>query len=224
ISVSAILSGVLSKVQGAPITLIVFDDDEVVWERTLITNMQGRVETNIEGLLAGEYTLDISYSGSDRYAACVSQVHFQIQPVVLASISQITDPHVGSNVTAEIEYSIQGVIAEWTGQLGIAVIGPRDEIVTKSNLSITSGGSILIMFTALEVGLYSLNLTIYGLPVVGEELVDLIVDIGEPPSILSIDAGSTPLFSGIGAIVVIGLILRRRLDRIAGSLPAEWGG
>ena len=65
-------------------------------------------------------------------------------------------------------------------------------------------------------------MTLRGLPIIVSQDYPMAVVVVDETLQLELDAGTTPLLGGISVITVIGVVLRKRMKSIIGSLPTDW--
>jgi hypothetical protein len=118
--------------------------------------------------------------------------------------------------------TILGTTPDWNGSLDAWLIDPNGEQVGQWTFEIGVYSIVTFGFDARLVGTHVLNTTISELPVVYSQDYPMAVTVVNEIMQLEFDAGTSPLVGGFGILAVIGVVLRKKMRGIAGSLPGEW--
>jgi len=187
-----------------------------------VTGWSGTVSFRLSGLLAGTYIVTASFNGSSKNAGTSISDTLAVFPVLDVSIGQVGSPVVGSKVTAIVTVNVLGAYGGWTGLGSVVVSSPSGLVVVWVNFTAASTAEVEIEFIPAEVGEYSLNVTVVGLPAVATDSVAILVDVSEAPLSLTLDVSSTPVFLGTPLLGIVVLAIRRRVRAVSSLFPVEW--
>jgi hypothetical protein len=222
IPISATLNGVLGKISGAIITITVTQGGVVERVETLTTNSHGVASIDLVGLLSGNHTIMASFMGSATQAPCSSEVNVLVTPVVVLDIDPTSDLYVGHYCTVNLSVTVLGTTPDWNGTVNALLTDPEGEEAGQWSFEIGVYSTVTIGFNARVLGIYILNTTIGGLPIVNTRAYPLSVTVVDEVLQLQLDAGTTPLLGGFGILAIVGIVLRKKMRGIVGSLPGEW--
>ena len=222
IPATATLNGALGTLSGATIILTVFSDGVVGSVETLTTDSRGVMSFSLVELLAGTHTIRVSFNGTITQAPCDSESEVMITPLVELSIEPKSDLYVGHYCSVNLTVSILGTSSDWTGTLNARLFDPDGQQVTEWTFSVGVHSIEAIGFNAQKLGTHTLNVTLTGLPIVVSQDYPMAVVIVDEILQLELDAGTTPLLGGFCVITVIGVVLRKKMKGVVGSLPSEW--
>ncbi|MGY5879088.1 MAG: prenyltransferase/squalene oxidase repeat-containing protein [Candidatus Thorarchaeota archaeon] len=218
------LNGPIGGISGENITLTIFRNDIAQMEETLTTGSRGVISHNLVGLLAGSHTIIITFEGSDSQAACSGELVIEITPVLVLSITNEESLYVGRENTLSISVSVLGTGGDWVGSLDAVLYSPSEEELDSWTFEIDPYSILEIEFLPVVEGSYSLNVTVYGLPVTIERIYPLAIAVVRESLQLELDAGNTSLLGGFGILSVIGIFMRKKMKGVVGSMPGEWTG
>ncbi|MHA2371398.1 MAG: prenyltransferase/squalene oxidase repeat-containing protein [Candidatus Thorarchaeota archaeon] len=221
IPVTLTLSGLLSKIQGATVILSVSLNGTIITEEDLITGFRGSVQTELRDLPAGNHTIVVSYLGSESFVPCAEKGIVIVLPQSSLTM-EVLNSYVNFNCTLRIAVTLFGVSPNWQGMTEIIVNGPTGNQVGQWVKKIGEDTIIEVSLFPSDVGLYSANITLLGLPVISRINHGLSFSVTDAPIQLPLDAGTTPVVGGIGLVVVLGYVVRRKLRGIFDDLPGEW--
>ncbi|MHA1862141.1 MAG: hypothetical protein ACTSWA_00125, partial [Candidatus Thorarchaeota archaeon] len=117
-----------------------------------------------------------------------------------------------------------GTSADWLGSLSTILFSPENEEIGSWIFEIDSYSILDIDFLPLVEGTYSLNVTVVGLPVTVERTFPLAIAVVYESLQIELDAGNTFLLGGFGILSVVGVIMRKKMKGVVGSMPGEWTG
>lgn len=222
IPVTVTLNGALGTISGATVTLTVITDGLVRTIETLTTGSRGVASVNLAGLLSGTHKIRVAYNGSSTQAPCDNELEVMITPLVVLSIEPISELHVGHFCSINLTVSILGTSANWTGTLDIGLYDPDGQYVTDWTFNVGVHAIKTIGFNAQKLGIHTLNVTLGGLPIIVSHDYPMAVVIVDETLQLELDAGTTPLLGGFGILTIVGVVLRKKIRGVVGSLPEEW--
>jgi prenyltransferase beta subunit len=222
IPVTATLSGALGTLSGATVILTVISDGVVMSVEILTTDSRGVMSISLVGLLSGIHTIRVSFNGTGSQAPCDNELEVMITPLVVLSIEPNSDLYVGHYCSVNLTVSILGTGSDWTGTLNAWLFDPDGQQLTEWTFSVGVHSIETIGFNAQKLGTHTLNVTLTGLPIVISQDYPMAVVIVDEILQLELDAGTTPLLGGFGIITIIGVVLRKKMKGVVGSLPSEW--
>ena len=222
IPISATLSGALGRIGGATLILTVTQEGVVEREETLTTNSQGVASINLVGLLSGNHSITMSFSGSATQAASTKEMNLVITPIVVIDIEPTSNLYLGYYCTVNVTVTVLGTESEWSGTLDAWLIDPHGDEVGYWNFEIGVISTLTIGFNARLEGTHILNTTITGLPVVYSQNHSMAVKVVNEILQLQFDVGTTPIVGGFGLLAMVGIALRRKIKTILKSMPTEW--
>ena len=220
--VSVKLTGVLGGLSGKSISIVVSMDGTSEYQGTLVTDRRGIVSYNIIGLLAGTHVISVTFFGSNTQAPRSCNITMDISPVVVINADDEQGLYVGHNCTVILFVSVLGTSGNWTGMIEATLVTPNNVELDDWSWEIGSHSEIHIIFRPESVGTYSLNITVFGLPIIVQQTCPLSIAIVRESLKLTLDAGSTPLLGGFGILSVVGVVMRKKMKKVVGSLPGEW--
>ncbi|MFW9911416.1 MAG: hypothetical protein ACFFEU_03040 [Candidatus Thorarchaeota archaeon] len=224
VPLSITLSSGIFRIPEATLTILVWMDDQLMLELPALTGSRGGVDATLEGLLAGNLTVEVKFNGTDSYAPTTNKFSLLVTPLLLLEVTPIIPFQVGLNCSLNMSYSVLGVAEEWTGGLEISIFDSEEMLVdTLSLIAYQVGYSTIEFYVELE-GEYLVEVVVNGLPAV--ECMNSVLPLlasGAAPS-LPLDAGTTPWIGGLGIVAAIAVLVRKRIGRIVGSFPGEWDG
>ena len=218
------LEGAIGGQSGETITLTIFNGGVFEMNETLVTGSRGVISHNLVGLLAGSHTVIITFDGSDSQAPCSSEMVIEITPVLVLSITNEGSLFTGRENTVSISVSVLGTRGDWIGSLDAVLFSPSQEELDSWTFEIDPYSILDIDFLPIIEGTYSLNVTVFGLPITIERTYPLAIAVVRESLQLELDAGNTSLLGGFGIISVIGIVMRKKMKGVAGSMPGEWTG
>jgi hypothetical protein len=221
IPLSVTLSSGVFKIQDAPLTIRVWRHDNIVLEQTATTGARGRVEITLDGVLAGNLTIEVVFGGTGRYAPSIGTVPFLVIPLLLLDATPLNTLYVGLNCALNVSYSILGV-EDWLGSLEIAVLNPAGEIIDMWNLNIQQHGYTVIEFIADTEGEHQMPITVAGLPGVYRVSTTLTFELTSMPSSIPMDIGAAPWIGGLGVIAALAAVVWKKVGLLVKQLPSEW--
>ncbi|TFG34604.1 hypothetical protein EU527_02550 [Candidatus Thorarchaeota archaeon] len=219
---SITLNGAVGGLSAKTVTIIVSMNGLIEYEESVMTGSRGIVSHNIVGLMAGTHIISVFFLGSDTQAPCMSELLVDVTPIVVVVIDNERSLYVGRNCSLSFSLSILGTQSDWNGTLDAVLIDPTHEMIGNWSFMINPHSVLTIMFIPAIEGTYSLNLTVFGLPVIAKETCPLAVAVVHESLYLLLDAGNTPLIGGFGVLSVLGIIARKKMKSVVGSLPGEW--
>jgi hypothetical protein len=222
IPITATLTGALGRISGASIVLTVTQDSVVQREDTLTTNGQGVASLNLVGLLSGNHTVTLTFLGSVTQAPSSVSMSLVITPVVVLDIEATSNLYLGHYCTVNLTVTVLGTDPGWSGTLEAWLSDPNGDSAGQWTFEIGVYSVVKIGFNATIVGTHVLNTTISGLPVVVSQDYPMSVTVINETLSLQLDAGTTPLLGGFGVLAAIGVVLRKKLKSVLGSLPGDW--
>jgi len=222
IPIAATLNGVLGRISGSTLLVSVMLDGVIEREETLTTDSHGVASINLVGLLSGNHTVVASFLGSMTQAPTSVEVFFVVTPVVVLDIVHTSDMFIGHYCTVHLSVTVLGTNPEWSGKLGALLSDPDGECIDQWTFDIGVYSIMTIGFNARIEGTHNLNITISGLPVVISSEYPMAMTVFNETLHLQFDAGTTPLLGGFGVLAAVGVILRRKMKGVVGSLPGEW--
>jgi prenyltransferase beta subunit len=222
IPIAATLNGALGRMSGAALVITVLHEGVAEYEETLATDRNGVVSINLVGVLSGNHTVKVSFMGSLTQAPSSMEVILIVSPVVVLDIEPTSDLFIGHYCTVNVSVRVLGTIPEWTGTLEALLSEPDGVRVGQWTFDIGVYSVVTIGFNARVEGTHNLNITVSGLPVVISKDYPMAMSVVNEILRLQFDAGTTPLLGGFGILSVIGVVLRKRMKGVVGSLPGEW--
>ncbi|MFW9870684.1 MAG: hypothetical protein ACFFEL_13740, partial [Candidatus Thorarchaeota archaeon] len=190
----------------------------------LMTGSQGIASINLAGLLSGIHTIRVTFDGSSTQAPCESEVDIMIIPLVVLNIEPISEMYVGHYCAVNLSVSVLGIRSDWSGTLDAWLFDPVGQQVTEWTFEIGVYSVLTIGFNTQNVGTYTLNVTLRGLPILMSNDYPMAVVIIEELLDMELDVSTTPLLGGISILTIVGVILRRKMQGVMDSLPSEWTG
>ncbi|MFX1330385.1 MAG: hypothetical protein ACFE9W_02415 [Promethearchaeota archaeon] len=224
VPLSITLSSGVFRIPEVMLTILVWMDDQLLLELPVLTGSRGGVDTMLEGLLAGNLTVEVKFNGTDSYAPTTNRFSLLVTPLLLLEVTPIVPVQVGLNSTLNMSYSILGVAEVWTGGLQLSIFNPEEKLVGTWSLIVHKVGYSIIEFYVELEGEYLIEIDVNGLPAV--ERVNSVLSIlaSSAASSLPMDAGTTSWIGGLGIVAAIAVLVRKRVGGIVGRLPAEWDG
>jgi hypothetical protein len=224
IHLSITLSSGVFRISDASLTICVWRDKQLMLEQPVLTGSRGEVDATLDGLLAGNLTVEVKFDGTESYAATSNRFSLLVTPLLILEVTPLIPVQVGLNCTLNISYSVLGVGEEWTGGLEISITDPEDMLVDTWSLNAQQVGHSAIDFYVELEGEYLVEIIINGLPVIEHmnSVLPLLASSATPS--LPMDAGTTPWIGGLGIVAALAVLVRKRVGGIVGSLPGEWEG
>ena len=220
--VSVTLTGVLGGLSSKSVSLIVSIGGNIEYQEIFVTDRRGIVSHNVIGLLAGTHTISVTFLGSDTQAPRSCNLTMDISPIVVINADDEQSLYAGHNCTATFSVSVLGTSGNWTGMIKAILIAPNNVELDDWTWEIGSHSEIHIIFIPESVGTYSLNITVFGLPIIIQQTYPLTITVVRQSMKLPLDAGNTPLLEGFGILSVVGVIIRKKMKNVVDSLPGEW--
>jgi hypothetical protein len=174
------------------------------------------------GILSGTHTVRVYFNGSSTQAPCASEVNITVTPLVVFSIDPVSEMYVGHYCSFNLTVSVLGTGSEWTGSVEAWLFDPDGQRVRDWTFDVGVHSIETLGFNAQRIGTYTLNVTLSGLLIVVIHHYPMSVVIVDEVLQIELDAASTPLIGGFGVIAIIGVVLRKKMKVIVGSLPSEW--
>jgi hypothetical protein len=218
------LTGATGGLSGETIVLNVYTNGILQMEETLVTGSRGVITHNLVGLLAGTHTVRANFNGSNSHASCSGEIVIEITPVVVITVNNDAGLFVGRENTLSISVSILGTSADWVGSLNAIFLSPNAEELATWNFEIDPYSVLNMNIQPPVEGTYSLNVTIAGLPVAVAHTYPLTIAVVRESLRIELDAGNTSLLGGFGIISVIGVVMRKKMKGVIGSMAEEWTG
>ncbi len=220
--VTITLNGAIGGLSGQPILITVSMNGLVEKEISIVTGSRGIISHNLVGFLAGVHTINVTFIGSDSQAPCSTNVMVKISPVVVVVIDDDATLFVARNCSVCLSLNVLGTSSIWNGSLKAILLTPDNQNVGIWNFEITPHSVLYIDFMPLREGTYSLNITVFGLPVIIQQTYPLTIAVVRESLQISLDVGSTPLIGGFGILSVVGIFMRKKMKSVVDSLPGEW--
>ncbi|MCK5150945.1 MAG: hypothetical protein KAQ65_03850 [Candidatus Thorarchaeota archaeon] len=218
------LAGGSGKVSGAELMVQLFIDNSVVQLLYLITDVRGLAQTDLMPPYAGNYSIVISYLGSERYADSSQTFPLIIEPTAEFDIALGQTLNVGVNGSILIVIDVQGVQSDWTGTLQFEAVNPVGDVI-RSGIILVKRNSTLEIYLIPDVeGIYVVHAEISDLPIINSLNFSSDFLVAVLPFSSQMDPGTVPVLSGGAALAVIGLVLRKKLGGALDSLSVEWDG
>ncbi len=215
------LSSPTAKVSNVEIEVKAFLEGMCIIDTSIPTSFRGIATIQLHDLPAGLILLNFSFNGDSNFAPAYQTRMIKVQPIVDVFVAEVISPYLGSNCTVCLNISILGPDMSWTGLLSYKITRP-DNRTQLGQIVVGSTGSISLTFHAEVIGVYSINLTISGIPAIATYHDTFNIVIESAPIPLMVDAATTPVFTGGLVLPLIGLFVRKRLNRIIESLPSDW--
>ncbi|MHA1814004.1 MAG: hypothetical protein ACTSYX_11305, partial [Candidatus Thorarchaeota archaeon] len=187
-----------------------------------VTGWSGTVSFRLSGLLAGTYIVTASFNGSSRSAGTSISDTLAVLPVLDVSIGHEGSPVVGSRMTAIVTVNVLGAYGGWTGLGSVVVSSPSGLVVVGVNFTAAATAEVEVEFVPAEVGEYSFNVTVVGLPAVATDSVVILVHVSDAPLSLTLDVSSTPVFLGTPLLGIVAFVIRKRVRAVSSLVPVEW--
>ena len=179
---------------------------------------------NLVGLLAGTHVVQVVFNGSSTQAPCTGEIEVEVVPVVVVTINNDESLFVDQKNTLSISVSVLGTKSDWVGSLSTLLLNPSGDVISSRAFEIDSYSVLDIDFNPVIVGVYSLNITVTGLPVSVEHTYPLSIAVNRESLHIELDAGNTSLLGGFSIIVVIGIVMRKKMRGIICTMAEEWTG
>ncbi|MHA1864558.1 MAG: hypothetical protein ACTSWA_12370, partial [Candidatus Thorarchaeota archaeon] len=224
IPITLTLEGSIGGLSIENVTLTVFTDGVMQFEEALVTGARGVITHNLVGLLAGTHTVTLTFAGSGSQAPCSSELVIDVTPLVVIAINNEGLLFAGRENTLSISVSVLGTSGDWIGSLDAVLLSPTNVEIGNWNFEIDPYSILDIDFLPSVEGTYSLNVTVLGLPVAIERTYPLAIAVVRESLQIEFDAGNTSLLGGFGVLSVIGIIMRKKMKGVVGSMPSEWTG
>ncbi len=224
IELTATLTSTLASLGGFEVSFTVMSGGEVVLEEIATTTSRGVASVVLQGLLAGQYTVTVHYTGTDSLAPCTTEFEVAVQPRVVSQLTPTPEPYVGTNCSIDITVAVIGVGGQWSGNVTLSIFDPLDVLLLNRTLNIGQQFELVLFIVPSLEGKFTVNVTVSGLPVAGFMKSELQFTITPVPISIVLDVGTTPVAAGAPIIALIGYILRRRFGGSLEGLPTEWGG
>jgi hypothetical protein len=222
IPLSITVSSGVFKVKDAPLTIRVWSNNDLLLQQTALTGTRGGAKIALDGILAGNLTVEVVFDGTASFAPATSSIPLIVSPVLLIDLTPLNPVQVGSNCTLNVSYTVLGVTTSWNGGLEVLLLDPMGQVVDAWILIAHHFGYETIEFPVQLQGEYRANITISNLPVVDEMSSILTFEaISNTPSI-PMDAGTAPWVGGLGIIAAVAVLVWKRVGVIVGKLPGEW--
>jgi len=212
------------KIGGAPIQIEVLYGNQTVATRTVTTDWVGSAKMQFNLEYAGNYDVFVSYHGSDLNNPCSVEGSITLLPDVSASLSGLSEPYTGTQCKANITIVVAGARNDSSFRLTGILYGPDKSILRPVNASVSRASSLAVQFSPTSPGEHLLNLTLSGLPGIGNATIKISFSIEHPPIVIPMSESAIPLGGGLGIIGVLAVAVRRRIKSVIESLPEEWEG
>ncbi len=219
---TTLTSGV-QKIRGATLSVEVVSNvtGSTVTSLTVVTDMSGTALVDVGPLLAGVYQFHISFRGNDIYAPSSAQCQVVVVPTASVSLREATLV-VGQEGTLSLAVEVAGVPEVWNGTATIVIVSDNGTTVYRGEVPVNASCVVTLSLRLDATGTYGLHVTLHGLPAGASVARSFSIVVSVPPPVLPLSAESTPVIGGTVIVTLAGLVLRRRLSVLTGSLPAEW--
>ncbi|MHA2301833.1 MAG: hypothetical protein ACXACD_12875, partial [Candidatus Thorarchaeota archaeon] len=210
------------KIPDASLTVRVWREGDMMFEQTAITSSRGIAEVVLEGLLAGNLSIEVKFGGAGSFAPTTQSISMMVIPVLVVDAIPLTQVLIGLNCTLNVSYIVLGVSNDWKGGLEISVENPADLTVGTWVLVANRIGFAQIEFHVEIQGLYRVDVTITNLPGVEQMSTELAFDTTSVTSSIPMDASIPPWIGGLGIVAAATVLVWKRIVAIIGKLPGEW--
>ncbi|MHA2142474.1 MAG: prenyltransferase/squalene oxidase repeat-containing protein [Candidatus Thorarchaeota archaeon] len=214
-------SGVF-KIPDALLSIQVWRGIQLALEQTAVTSSRGGVEIVLEGLLAGNLSIEIEFSGTGNFAPATQLISLIVTPLLAVDVQPLTQVQIGMNCTLNVSYSVFGVSNDWRGGLVISISDPLDQVVDTWEFIGYPVGFALIDFQVEQQGEYQAEITISSLPAVGQMINKLTFDATSVTPTIPMDMGTTPWVGGLGLVAAMAVLVWKRIGAIVGAIPSDW--
>lgn len=221
IEMQVTLTSGIKALSNTEVVVLAFLGNQPVGHMNAVTNLRGTATVKFTDLPAGIVTLNITYSGDTVYAPVFQTRTIKIKPSITIKITEVFSPYVNSNCSVQFNITVGGVDSSWQGLFIVDLHGPQSHHVSRSFV-IGPIDSVVFTFFASDSGAYSVNVTIDDLPAVESYSDSFVVAVELPPPPMVVDASTTPVITGGLVIPLLGLIVRRRINKLVESLPSDW--
>ena len=224
IPITVTLTGAIGGLSSQTVTMFVYTDGLVQMEETLVTGGRGVLTYNLVGLLAGVHIVQVIFNGSSTQAPCAGEIEVEVVPVIVVTINNDERLVVGHENILSISVSILGTRSDWIGSLNAFLLNPSNHEIDSWTFEIDPYSVLDIGFTPIIEGVYTLNVTVTGLPVTVERTYPLSIAVVRESLHIELDAGNTSLLGGFSIIAIVGVIMRKKMKGAIGSMAMEWTG
>jgi hypothetical protein len=221
-TLTAILIGGISRLQGAPLTILISMNGIGEQEWSTTTGLRGRADFVIEGLLAGNHSALIAFNGTQEFLPSQYEVFLLVEPRFEADIIPLSSPSVGTSCMIEVSLNVIGVDPRWKGTVDIILHDSDITPLQSWSMTIEQSDVIQIEVFFERVGEYTLAVEVSNLPVLELERIVGNLAVSAPLPQIPLDNETVPLLSGIIGIGVAAGVLRRKLNEIVGNFPSDW--
>ncbi|UCE10417.1 MAG: hypothetical protein JSW61_00400 [Candidatus Thorarchaeota archaeon] len=221
IEIRVVLSGGNSRIVGALVELEFARNGTVVAGRNVTTDLRGSAIISLSSLPAGHIALNATFPGTDVFARCSVRSIIAISPRVEVLVPSVENAFRGENCSLAFKVQVGGLAQEWSGDLSVVISGPnRYETETHSECGIDSE---ITLFVVLPLsGDYLLTATVSGLPVINMSSFEFVLIVTDSTEPILMDAGSAPVIGGGALVALVGVFVRRRLQKLLDDLPTDW--
>ncbi|MFW9967683.1 MAG: hypothetical protein ACFFEA_11065 [Candidatus Thorarchaeota archaeon] len=222
IPLSITVSSGVFKIQEAPLMLRVWRGNILMLEQTAITGIRGGAEITLEGLLAGNLSIEVEFGGLGNFAPITNLVTMIVTPVLLLELTSETQIHVGSNCNLNVNYTVLGVDEVWIGGMEVSIYDPMNQVVYTWNLTAQHRGVEVLKIIVELQGEYRIYIAFKSLPAVNQMSSTLTFQATSVSFQIPMDAETVPLAGGLGLVALAAILVRKRVGAIVGNLPGEW--
>jgi hypothetical protein len=210
------------KIPDASLTVRVWRDGNMMLEQMAITSSRGIAEVVLEGLLAGNLSIEVEFGGAGSFAPTTQSISMMVIPILVVEAIPLTQVLVGLNCTLNVSYIVLGVSDDWNGGLEISLKDPEDLTVGTWVLVANRIGFAQIEFHVEIQGLHRAGVTFTNLPGVVQISTELAFDATLITPSIPMDDSLAPWIGGLGIVAAATVLVWKRIGVIIGKLPGEW--
>jgi prenyltransferase beta subunit len=220
--ISFTLISSIGGVADASINITIIHTNGSIHWFTHSTNTRGSGQVSLGNLLAGDYDVFLTYSGSEQYIPCWILTNVSIKPTAKIELVQVENSVISGNCTIYFQTVVHGVDSVWIGTAKIQHIYDG-QVLHDWMYEVQDVSSFTIFFTPEDIGEHSLCVILSKLPTISNFSEILIFSISEPPVTLPKKILiESPLYIVVIILPVVSAVVRKRLGGWLSNITGEW--
>ncbi len=193
----------------------------VLRERVAVSSL-GMARLEYDTVPAGNYTVRITYEGTDRYAPLTITRLLIVRPIVSVAIHPLTEVYVSENVQIRLDVQVHGVDYHWNGTLHVWIEDADGRSISEWHLISDRTATHIVTFVVSEPGEYYVRVSLDQIPVLSEYNTSTRIHAVVRPFSVTLNESTMPVVSGGVVAGLAALLVRRRLRGMLEALPADW--
>jgi hypothetical protein len=223
-SLSYSLISNIGGVPGASINITIIHANGTRHWLNHFTDSRGNGQVLLDNMHAGFHEIILNYSGSEEYTSCWTSTNVTVKPNVDVEIQSIVNAFTENNCSLNLAVNVNGVENDWNGSIRILHLKPNGGVAGSWELKIYKESDISINFIPEIEGEHSLDVFVWGLPIISNYSAREKFSVSIPVPVIEIpmDVSTTPVqIAGI-ILPFIAFAINKRIGSWLGSISGEW--